>query len=69
MDVSPDGLVFKGSDRSLPDEDTPVDSPAARRIAVPGCHASGFIALVAPLVAVPILVVLLVVVLVKYRKK
>ena len=33
MDVSPDGLVFKGSDRYLPDEDTPVDSSAARRIA------------------------------------
>ena len=28
--VSPDGLVFEGSRRYLPDSETPVDSPAAR---------------------------------------
>ena len=32
MGVSPDGLVFKGSEGYLPDEDTPVESAAARRI-------------------------------------
>ena len=30
MNVSPDGLVFKGSDSYLPDGETCVDSPAAR---------------------------------------
>lgn len=30
MGRSPEGLVFKGSERYLPDGDTPVDSPAAR---------------------------------------
>lgn len=30
MNLSADGFVFKGSEAYLPDEDTPVDSPAAR---------------------------------------
>ena len=33
MDHPAEGLVFRGSDRYLPDENTPVDSPAARRLA------------------------------------
>lgn len=32
MNVPAEGFVFKGSDRYLPDEDTPVESEAARRI-------------------------------------
>lgn len=32
MEHPSDGLVFRGSDRWLPDETTPVDSPAARRL-------------------------------------